>query len=112
MTLCESWKQECFYEELDGSAVRAQRWSFIGWVTKILFPRVPPRFGRHVKPLHLQSLALTDPHWACVVGYGPVPLCLILKEGLSPSNRDINRLVMMIMTHILCYIQMIQTSLE
>jgi hypothetical protein len=32
--------------------------------------------------LHLQSLALTNPHWARVVGYGPFSLYVIHKEGL------------------------------
>jgi hypothetical protein len=47
-------------EELDGPAVSAllrgiaeiwQRWSVIGWVTKILLSRAAPCFGKHVKPL-------------------------------------------------------------
>jgi hypothetical protein len=74
-----------------------QRWSVIGWVTKNLLSRAPPCFGRHVKPLvpvNLQSLAHTNPHWAHVVGYGPFSLCVIHKEGLCPSNGDINRLMM------------------
>jgi hypothetical protein len=46
-------------EELDGPVDRAlrraiaevkQRWSIIGWVTKNLLSRVPPCFGRDVKP--------------------------------------------------------------
>jgi hypothetical protein len=45
--------------------------------------------------LHLQSLAPTNPHWARVVGYGPFSLCITHKEGLCPSNGDINRLMMM-----------------
>jgi hypothetical protein len=45
--------------------------------------------------LHLQSLALTNPHWARVV-YGPFSLCVIHKEGLCPSSEDINRLITMI----------------
>jgi hypothetical protein len=44
---------------------------------------------------HLQSLAPTSPHWAHVVDYGPFSLCVIHKEGLCPSSRDINRLMMM-----------------
>jgi hypothetical protein len=28
------------------------------------------------------------------VGYGPFSLCVIHKEGLYPSSRDINRLMM------------------
>jgi hypothetical protein len=49
--------------------------------------------------LHLQSLAPTNPHWARVMGYGPFSLCVIHKEGLSPSSGDINRLMMMMMNH-------------
>jgi hypothetical protein len=37
----------------------------------------------------------TDPNWARVVGYGPLSLCVVHKEGLCPSNGDINRLMMM-----------------
>jgi hypothetical protein len=48
--------------------------------------------------LYLQSLAPTNPHWACVVGYGPFSLCVTLKEGLCPSSRDINRLIMITLT--------------
>jgi hypothetical protein len=39
----------------------------------------------------LQTLAPTNPHWARVVGYGPSSW-VIHKEGLCPSNGDINRL--------------------
>jgi hypothetical protein len=46
--------------------------------------------------LHLQSLAPTNLHWARVVGYGPVSLCVIYKEGLCPSSGDINRLLIII----------------
>jgi hypothetical protein len=44
--------------------------------------------------LHLQSLASTKPHWTRMVGYGPFSLCVIHKEGLSPSSGDITRLMM------------------
>jgi hypothetical protein len=47
--------------------------------------------------LHSQSLVLTNPHWAPVVGYGPFSLCVIHKEGLCPSSGDINRLMMIMM---------------
>jgi hypothetical protein len=47
--------------------------------------------------LHLQSLAPINPDWASVVGYGPFSLCVIHKESLCPSSRDINRLMMMMM---------------
>jgi hypothetical protein len=46
--------------------------------------------------LHLQSLAPTNPHWACVVGYGPFSLCVTHKAGLCPNSGDINKLMMMI----------------
>jgi hypothetical protein len=36
----------------------------------------------------------TNPHWARLVGYGPFSLCVIHKEGLCPSSRDIKRLIM------------------
>jgi hypothetical protein len=47
--------------------------------------------------LHLQLLAPTNSHWACVVGYGRFSLWVIHKEGLCPSNGDINRLMVMMM---------------
>jgi hypothetical protein len=39
-----------------------QRWSVIGWVTKNLFSRAPPCFGRHVKPLVPDELAVVSTH--------------------------------------------------
>jgi hypothetical protein len=53
----------------------------------------------HWSRLHLQSLAPTNPHWARVV-YGPFSLCVIYKEGLCPSSRDINRLMIMMISYI------------
>jgi hypothetical protein len=49
--------------------------------------------------LHLQSLAPTNPHWTRVVGYGPLSLYVIPKEGLCPSSKDINKLIMMKFLH-------------
>jgi hypothetical protein len=45
--------------------------------------------------LYLQSLAATNPHWACVAGYDLFSLWVIHMEGLCPSSGDINRLMMM-----------------
>jgi hypothetical protein len=76
-----------------------QRWSLIGWATKNLFSRVLPFFGMHVKllvPVALAVVSTCNTHWARVVGYGPISLCVIHKEGLCPSSGDINRLKMMI----------------
>jgi hypothetical protein len=39
-----------------------QRWSVIGWVTKNLLSRGPPRFGRHVKPLVPAVFAVVSTH--------------------------------------------------
>jgi hypothetical protein len=89
-------------EELGGSVASAlrraitevkQRWSVVGWVTKMYYLELLPCFGRHAKPLvpaALQSLAPTNSHWARVVGYGPFSLCVIHKEDLCPSSGDIN----------------------
>jgi hypothetical protein len=44
--------------------------------------------------LHLQSLVPTNLHWASVVCYGPLFLCVIHKEDLCSSSGDINRLMM------------------
>jgi hypothetical protein len=76
-----------------------QRLSVIGWVTKKLLSRASPCLGRHVtvahRYAHLQLLTPINPHWARVAGYGPFSLCVIHMEGLCPSIRDINRLMMM-----------------
>jgi hypothetical protein len=45
----------------------------------------------------LKITLATNPHWARVVGYDPVSLWVIHKEGLCLSSGDINRLVMMMM---------------
>jgi hypothetical protein len=34
-------------------------------------------------------------HWARVVGFGPVSLCVMYNEGMCPSSGDINRMMMM-----------------
>jgi hypothetical protein len=39
------------------------------------------------------SVVPTNPHWARVIGYGLVSLCVIHKEGLGPSSGDIKRLM-------------------
>ncbi|RVE45388.1 hypothetical protein evm_009960 [Chilo suppressalis] len=54
--------------------------------------------------LHLQSLAPTNPHWARVVGHGPISILTTSVaewEGLCPSSGDINRLMMMMMIFVL-----------
>jgi hypothetical protein len=65
------WSISTRDEELDGSAVSAlrraiaevkQRWSVIGWVTKTLLSRVPPWFGRHVKPLVPATFTVVSTH--------------------------------------------------
>jgi hypothetical protein len=78
------------HKELDGPTVK-QRWWVIGWVTKNLISRVPPFFGRHVKllVLRLQSLALTNPHWGSVVGYGPISLSLATRKTYAPADRTL-----------------------
>jgi hypothetical protein len=38
---------------------------------------------------------------ARVVGYGQFSLCVIHKEGLCPSSENINRLMMMLIMHII-----------
>jgi hypothetical protein len=93
-------------EVLDGPAVSAlrhaiaevkQHWLVIGWVTKNLLSRAPPCSGSTLSRrsrLHLQSLAPINPHWARVVGYGPLSLCVIHKKGLCAISGDINRLMM------------------
>jgi hypothetical protein len=67
----------------------------IGWVTKNLLSRAPPRFGRHVKPLVPAAFAVVSTHQPALGprGYGPFSLCVIHKEGLCPSIGDIIRLI-------------------
>jgi hypothetical protein len=96
-----------FFEELHGPLISAlrraiaevkQRWTFIGWVTKIYhleLLRASEGTLSCWSRLHLQSLAPTNSHWARVVRYGTFSLCVIHKEGLCPSNGGINRLMMM-----------------
>jgi hypothetical protein len=88
------------YEELDGPAVSAlrsaiaevkQRWSVIEWVTNYLLSRVPPCFGRHVKPL--VPAVFASSHQS---GLPVLLMCVIHKEGLCLSSGAINRLMMMI----------------
>jgi hypothetical protein len=43
---------------------------------------------------HSEGSSPTNPHWKRVVGYGLFSLYVIHKEGLCPSNGDINRLIM------------------
>jgi hypothetical protein len=72
-------------------------WSVFGWVIKNLLSRAPQCFGGHVKPLVSAALAVVSthqPHWARVVRYGPLSLCVIQKEGLCPSSGDINMLIL------------------
>jgi hypothetical protein len=47
--------------------------------------------------LHVQPLASTNPHWARVVGYGPLFMCNPQGRPVGLSSWDINKLVMMIM---------------
>jgi hypothetical protein len=70
----DGWPKIYYFEVLRAPEITLSRWS----------------------RLHLQSLAPTNPHWARVVDYGPSSLCVIHKEGLCPSSRDINKLMMML----------------
>jgi hypothetical protein len=79
-------------------AKHRSQWPVLGWVTKKIYhlellrasEGTLSRWSRR----HLHSLTPTNPHWARVVGYGPLPLWVIHKEGLCPSSGDINRLMM------------------
>jgi hypothetical protein len=57
------WPNMCYVELLRASEGTLSRWSRV----------------------HLQSLAPTNPHWACVVGYGPFSLCVILRKACAPA---------------------------
>jgi hypothetical protein len=61
-----------------------QRRSVIGWVTKYL-SRVPPCFGRYVKPLVPAAFAVVSTQSALGPrrGLRPISLCVIHKEGLQ-----------------------------
>jgi hypothetical protein len=93
-------------EEHDGPTVTAllrtiteikQCWSVTGWVTKNLVSRVTPCFGKHVKPLVPVIFAVVSIHKSALGprgGFMASSPCVIHKEGLCPSNGDINRLMM------------------
>jgi hypothetical protein len=53
---------------------------------KNVLSRVPPAFGRRIKPLVLDSFAVagTNPHWVRV-GYGPFFLCVHHQGKHMPS---------------------------
>jgi hypothetical protein len=92
--------------ELDGPAFSAlrraivevkQRWSDIGWVTKSLLSRAPPCCGRHVNLLVPAAFAVVSTHQPAL---GPHDeLCVIHREGLCPSSRDNNGLMVMTCTN-------------
>jgi hypothetical protein len=87
-----------FYEKPSGLAISALRRAMLSWAVIDRKFRAPPYFRRHVKPLAPAVFAIVStpkPNWARVVGYGPCFLCVIHKEGMCPSSRDINRLMMM-----------------
>jgi hypothetical protein len=88
---------QCVRRAIAEAKHRSQR-PVLGWVTKIYyleFLRASEGSLSRWSRLHLRSLAPTNPHWARVVGYGP--LWVIHKEGLCPSSGGINRLMMMMM---------------
>jgi hypothetical protein len=81
--------------ELDGSAVSAlwraitevkQRWSVIGWVTKILLFRSSPCCGRHVKPLIPAVFAVASTYQPALGPRGG--LCPILRM-CNPKGRPV-----------------------
>jgi hypothetical protein len=49
--------------------------------------------------MNVITLAPNNPHWARVLDNGPFSLCVIHKNGVYPSSKDINRLMMMMMKH-------------
>jgi hypothetical protein len=94
-------------EELNGPAVSTlrhpiaevkQRWSVIEWVTNKLLSRASPCFERHVKPLVPATFVVISTHQPTLGPRGgscPVLLmCVIHKEGVSPTSAEINRLMM------------------
>jgi hypothetical protein len=86
---------QCAQRAIAEAKQHSQR-SVIGWVTKIYYLellRASKGTLRRWSQLHLQSLAPTNPHWACVASYP----CVIHKKGPCPSSSgDINRPMMMI----------------
>jgi hypothetical protein len=85
-----------------------QRWSVIGWVTKMYLELLRASQGTLSRwpRLYLQSL---EPHLG-VVGYDSFSLCVIHKEGLCRSSGDINRL--MTMTMMMMMIMMILHNVQ
>jgi hypothetical protein len=51
-----------------------QRWSGIGWMTKIVLSWAPPCFIKHIRPLVPATFAVvapTNPHWSRVLARSP-----------------------------------------
>jgi hypothetical protein len=108
MGLPPAWSaRSAVWEELDGTAVSAlgvRSWKLSnvdrssGGRPKIysreLLRALEGTLSRWSR-LRLQSIAPTNPHWACVLGYGPFFLCVIDKKDLYTSSGDNNRLMMM-----------------
>jgi hypothetical protein len=90
------------WQVVDGTAIDCaertiaeakQHWSVIGWLTKNLFYRAAPCFGRHVKPLVPIVFAVVSTHQSALDphgGYGPFSLWVIHKDGLCPKRKDIS----------------------
>jgi hypothetical protein len=74
-----------------------QRWSVVGWVTKNLLSRAQLCLGKHVKPLVPAAFAVVSTHQSALGSRRgcSFSLCVIHKEGLCPSSRDNNRLLLM-----------------
>jgi hypothetical protein len=79
---------------------------------KHLLSRAPPCFRRHVKPFVTAADALVSTHQLCVVGNGPFSLCVIHKDGLCPSCKDINKLMIMMNFTFVIFISKLRVYLK
>jgi hypothetical protein len=73
-------------EDLDGPAVSAlgvqSCWS-VRWVTKYLLSRVPPCFGRHVKPLVPAAFVVVSTHQSATGPRGGLWPILLMCNSLG-----------------------------
>jgi hypothetical protein len=107
--IVSSYSCSCI-DKLDGSMMWSRKLSNVGqsldgWPKINYLELLRASEGRlsHWSRLHLHSLAPTNPYWARV-DYGPFSLCVILKEGLCPSSRDISWWWYIVKSYTACHI--------
>jgi hypothetical protein len=83
------------YADFDGPVISAlrraiaevkQRWSVIGWVTKKILSRAPPRLRRYFKPLVPAVFAIVSTHQPALGPCGVVLVVLISSSYPYPTK--------------------------